>query len=558
MIKEDLRKYLVRELKEMVQKGIISDFEENDFQLEHPREEKYGDFATNFALKQAKGENPFDLATKIKEHLKVGAFISKAEVIRPGFINFYFIKKVYLAELYLILEKRGNYGNLEKGINKNISIDYLSANPTGPVHIGNARGIIGFNIANVLEKSGYKVTKEFWINDIGGQAERFAKTLYYWYQISQGLEATFPEGGYQGKYYEELSNKVVQSLDKTKLSGLREGEQIEIFRKAGLKLSVEGIKNTTEKIGVHFDKWVSQEFIQNKFTDEAFEYLKDNGYTQEKEGAVWFTSKDFQDFEDKESVLKKSDEKGTYTYFMDDIAYHWARLKKENIDIFVDVLGSNHHGHLPRMKAALKAIGVPENNLKHVLYQYVRLKKGDEITRMAKREGTYVTADDVLAQIPADVLKFFFLLRAPDSHLDFDLELAKDTSDKNPLYYVQYSLARMHGIKRQASASDGQAKEIDYKNADLTLLTEPEEISLIKELATFPEIIDEVGENFQIQRLVFYAIDLANGLHSFYEKHRVLNVEEELSASRLALIEAVTIVMKEVLRLIGVDAPEKM
>jgi len=213
---------------------------------------------------------------------------------------------------------------------------------------------------------------------------------------------------------------------------------------------------------------------------------------------------------------------------------------------------------LPRMKAALKAIGVPENNLKHVLYQYVRLKKGDEITRMAKREGTYVTADDVLAQIPADVLKFFFLLRAPDSHLDFDLELAKDTSDKNPLYYVQYSLARMHGIKRQASASDGQAKETDYKDANLTLLTEPEEISLIKKLTAFPEIIDEVGENFQIQRLPYYAVDLANGLHSFYEKHRVLNVEEELSASRLALLEAVIIVMKEVLRLIGVDAPEKM
>ncbi|OIP25207.1 arginine--tRNA ligase [bacterium CG2_30_37_16] len=558
MLKEDLRKYLVKELKEMAQKGIISDFEENDFQLERPREEKHGDFSTNFALKQAKDETPFYLATKIKEHLKVGAFISKTDVVHPGFINFHFIKEVYSGELYSILEKRENYGNLEKGTGKNVSIDYLSANPTGPVHIGNARGIIGYNIANVLEKSGYKVTKEFWINDIGGQAERFARTLYYWYQVGEGIEATFPEGGYPGKYYEELSNKVVQPLDKTKLSGLSEEELIEMFRKSGLKLSVEGIKNTMEKIGVHFDKWVSQEFIQTRFTDETFEYLNTHGYTQEKDGAVWFISKDFQDFEDKESVLKKSDQKGTYTYFMDDIAYHWARFKKENIDIFVDVLGSNHHGHLPRMKAALKAIGVPENNLKHVLYQYVRLKKGDEITRMAKREGTYVTADDVLAQIPADVLKFFFLLRAPDSHLDFDLELAKDTSDKNPLYYVQYSLARMHGIKRQASASDGQAKETDYKDANLTLLTEPEEISLIKKLTAFPEIIDEVGENFQIQRLPYYAVDLANGLHSFYEKHRVLNVEEELSASRLALLEAVIIVMKEVLRLIGVDAPEKM
>jgi len=244
MLKEDLRKYLVKELKEMAQKGIISDFEENDFQLERPREEKHGDFSTNFALKQAKDETPFYLATKIKEHLKVGAFISKTDVVHPGFINFHFIKEVYSGELYSILEKRENYGNLEKGTGKNVSIDYLSANPTGPVHIGNARGIIGYNIANVLEKSGYKVTKEFWINDIGGQAERFARTLYYWYQVGEGIEATFPEGGYPGKYYEELSNKVVQPLDKTKLSGLSEEELIEMFRKSGLKLSVEGIKNT--------------------------------------------------------------------------------------------------------------------------------------------------------------------------------------------------------------------------------------------------------------------------------------------------------------------------
>ncbi|KKR17751.1 MAG: Arginine-tRNA ligase [candidate division CPR2 bacterium GW2011_GWC1_41_48] len=557
MIKDDIFLLVEKSLRRLADENLISVIHPELIVVGHAKDSRFGDFSTNIAMRMAKDYGqPLELASLIIKNLPEDPRFEKIEALPPGFINFYLSVNARSEALIEIMEKGSDYGNLDLGKGKKVNIDYLSANPTGPVHIGNARGIIGYTIANVLTKAGYEVEKEFYVNDIGGQANKFARTLVYWFKTELGETVEFPEGGYPGEFYRELSNKVVQLLGKDKLLAQKPEEIEGTFRRVGMELSVALIKETVCNLKVDFDRWVSEEDVQKSFTEKVFKVLEQNGYTKESEGAVWFTSPDFEDLAEKESVLKKSD--GTYTYFMDDIAYHWNRFINKKFDLIIDVQGSNHHGHIARMKAAMKAIGVDPEKLQFVLYQFVRLKQGAEVLRMAKREGTFVTADQVVSEVPSDVLKFFFLLRAPDSHLDFDLELAKNTTAQNPLYYVQYALARLHGILRQAESVSDNQMNINFKDADLSKLKEPEEIAVITDLMLFPEIIEEISFNFQVQKLPYYAIELANKLHSFYDKHRVLSEDAELTKARLYLVKAASIVLAETLMVIGVEAPERM
>jgi arginyl-tRNA synthetase len=551
MIKQSIYNLVYDSVKVLEKDGVISSINAQDLVVEKTKDPKFGDYSTNIAMKLAKDfGKPLDLAGLIVTKIQDSDLVDGIDVLAPGFINFKLSKQALSLELNKILAEGEGYGNLNLGEGKKAQVEYLSANPTGPLHIGNARGMLGDVIASVLKKAGYQVETEYYINDIGGQAIKFAKTLVYWFKKSNGEEVDFPEGGYPGDYYQNLSIKVVQALGISNLKGISDEDLTETFRKEGFKLSMADIKETICKLGIKFDKFVSQEDINDKITDKVFYEIEQKGYSVEKDGAIWFSpSKENTDFEDKESVLKKSEDL-SYTYFADDIAYHWNKFTERKFDLVIDVWGSNHYGHIQRMKSAIQAIGANPDNLKIVLYQFVRLKQGDTVTKMAKRAGTYITTNQVLDEIPSDVFKFFNLLRSPDTHLDFDFELAKDTTDKNPLYYTQYALARMHGVLRQSNNS--------FLDANLTVLQNSEELDLIKHLASLPEVIEEVSQNYQVQRLPYFAIDLAKKFHSFYDKHRVLGEDESLTKARLALVKASSIVMTEVLGIIGVDAPERM
>jgi len=551
MIKDKITNLVFEAVKSLLNEDVISSFNAEDIIIEKTKDSKFGDYFTNIAMRLAKNfGKPLDLASLIAAKIQDNYLVDNIEVVAPGFINFKLSKEALVLELDKILSEGKNYGSLNIGNGKRVQVEYLSANPTGPLHVGNARGMLGDVIASVLKKAGYEVKTEYYVNDIGGQANKFVNTLIYWFKKDCGQEVEFPEGGYPGDYHKNLSSRVVQMLGKDNLKGKKDKELTEIFRKEGFKLSMTDIKETIANLKINFDNYVSQDYINKNITDSVFNNLEQNGYSVKKDNAIWFTpNKSAVNFEDKESVLKKSDD-ASYTYFADDIAYHWNKFIERKFDLVIDVWGSNHYGHIARMKSAMQAVGVDSEKLKIVLYQFVRLKQGNIVTKMAKRAGTYITTNQVLEEIPSDVFKFFILLRSPDSHLDFDFELAKDTSDKNPLYYTQYALARMCGILRQASNN--------FSDANLSNLDNQEELDLIKHLASLPEVIEEVAEIYQIQRLPYYAMDLAKKFHTFYDKHRVLKEDESLTKARLSLVKASLIVMTEVLEIIGVDTPEKM
>jgi arginyl-tRNA synthetase len=513
---------------------------------------RLGDFSFNIAFKLVKNikKSPQEIAQEIAIELKNSKYEAKAV---SGFVNVY-LDPTHFGSLLESLIKEKNLGSVEiAGITgKKVQVEYLSANPTGPIHIGNARGIIGEVIANSLKKAGAIVETEYYVNDIGGQANKFADTLVYWYRVSLGEKIDFPEGGYPGDFYKELSAEVVKKLGKARFAKLDLPTLQEEFRRAGIDESMRLIGQTIGGLNVPFDSFVSQEKINKEVSPKVFKILKEGNQVIEKEGAKWFAAGAQDD--DSEYVLARSDEGGTLTYFMDDIAYHWDKFYNRKFDIVIDVWGSNHYGHISRMQKALEAIGIEKSRLQIALYQYVRLKKGDQIEKMAKRKGTYVTADQVLSQVPSDVFKFFLLMRSLSSHLDFDFELARDTSEKNPVYYVKYAHARMAGILEKSANITAEP--------DFLLLTEKSETALIKELIRFPSVIKSVitTEGYPVHNLAFYVRDLATKFHSFYDQCRVIDEQNPvLSASRLALVKQTKRTLKVVLEeLIGIEAPEKM
>lgn len=525
------------------------------FSISEPPKMEMGDFATNTALIIAakKKTNPLEIAEKLKKRLQKDGDISKVSVAGSGFLNFSFKNSIYKKELVKILREKGEYGR-DKARGK-ISVEYISANPTGPIHIGNARGgPIGEAIANLYQFLGHKVTREFYINDVGGQIDRFAESLYFWYYKKFDSKAEFPEEGYPGDYIKELSGQIQKEcFEKLKELGEKE-DVIALFKKEGLYHMVKTIREDAELIGIKFDRWVNQsDFQYSGKTEKVIARLEKRGATVKKEGALWFRNPTDPNLLDKESVLRKSDETGSFTYFADDIAYHLDKYER-GYKIMVDVWGANHSGHVARIKSAIKSMGQDSDKLKIILYQYVRLKNAGKVMSMSKRQGSFATLRQIIKMgVHPDAFKYFILSQNPNTPFDFDLKLASDASEKNPVFYIKYAHARICSILKKVKG--GGLPDLRF---DFSLLSDPKEVALYKTVVLFPDLINEAKDNLQIQTLPHFAYKVAGLFHEFYAACPVLTKDKKLSQARLALILAVKYVLANVLQICDIEAPERM
>ena len=549
MIKKDIKEEILKALKEAGYTNQV------DFSVENPPEKDLGDFSTNIALALAGTEkkNPKEIAEKIASKLSNSKIIEKASVAGAGFINIIIKNETCYEELSKIIAEGKDFGRLDVGKGKKASIDYVSANPTGPLHVGNARGgPIGETIANLLEYIGYKTSREFYINDAGLQVSRLGETLYYWLEKSKGDEIPFPDDGYKGEYVKDVTDAILKK-SKNKIDQFKNKEEVvEYLKEEGLDYLIDQIKKDVELLNIKFDKWVYESEIQQSGqVKEIVDKLIEKEATIKREGAVWFKNSSDPEFKDKEAVLQKSDQESTYTYFADDIAYHMRRYD-ESFDLIVDVWGSNHHGHIPRMTSALKSLGISSDRLKVLLYQWINIKNGDELIKMSKRAGNFVSLKQLLnGGVSADAFKYFILAQNSNTPIDLDVKLASDKSEKNPVYYVQYAHARICSILRKAG-------EADQGKPDLTLLETDKELSLLKALIEWPDIVEEISNNFQIQTFPHYAYRIASLFHDFYTNCQVLSEDKKLTTARLSLIKATKIILNNVLSVCNISAPEKM
>jgi len=526
-----------------------------DFVVEVPREKDHGDFAANLALllaKQAK-RNPREIAEAITRYMDTsGTWIQSIEVAGPGFINF-MLKPGWLYQVLEVVDREDvKYGRSNIGKGKKVQVEFVSANPTGLLHMGNARGAaLGDTIASVLEAAGYDVTREFYINDAGNQIEIFARSLEARYLQLLGQEAEVPDGGYHG---EDLIETVKNFIDQVGDKYLDVDPQFrrEMLVEYALEEKLNAIKKSLKDFGVEFDVWFSEQTLhESGAIEEVLTELQEKGYIYEKDGALWFKSTLFGDKKD-EVVVRRN---GTPTYFAADIAYHKDKFDR-GFEWIINIWGADHHGHVVRMKGAMEALGYDKDCLDIVIMQLVRLFKGGEILRMSKRTGQYVTLDELIEEVGKDAARFFFIMRAADSHLDFDLDLAKSESSENPVYYVQYAHARICSILRQAVARGVEIPRA-FK-VDLTCLDSQPELELIRKIADLPGLIKAAAETLEPHRLTHYALDLASLFHSFYTECRVLCDDERKQAARLVLANATRITLRNVLELVGVEAPERM
>lgn len=512
-----------------------------EFKVERPKDEQNGDFASNIALILSKElkKNPYDLALEISKKIKITDEFEKVEAVSAGFINFYLSKKYLQSQVKEIIKKDSFYGSSTLGKDKTASVEFVSANPTGPLHIGNARGgPLGDTIVNVLEKVGFKVTREYLHNDVGGQIQRLGEAIYFTLHPDQ-KEKDY-EIGYKGEYVKELADKVCEEMPKED-----DLSQNEFMKKAGtiaVSILFEEIKKDCVAMGIKYDTFTKESDLRKEVPDALNKIKK---FLKEKDGAVWFAPND-EFLKDRETVVKKSN--GEYTYFASDIAYHNKKLMQN--DTVIDILGANHSGHVPKLFAVTKALGFDQNCLKVVLYQYVRIKRGQETVKMSKRAGDFVTAKEVLDEVGKDAFRFFLLSQRSQTHMDFDLELAKKKASDNPVFYVQYAYTRIASIFSKAHNS--------FDGADLELLKKKEEIALIRKLLVFPYLVKDVYENLEVNALTTYALDLASSFHKFYETNQVISKDEKLTQARLSLLKATQITLKNTFDLLGVNAPEKM
>lgn len=534
----------MNELKEIIQKAIgkvYPGIEMPSFDV-NEAPEKFGDFSINVAMILAKrlGENPEEIAQKIVDGIdEIGEnkAIESASAVKPGFINFKMSLPFWLEKISEILKVGSKYGQNDSGQNRKVDVEFISANPTGPLTVGNARGgVIGDCVASVLEKSGWQVTREYYFNDAGGQIDILGHSIL-------GDD----QAEYKGDYIEELRGQI----------------EIKDYKEAGKKAAqilIEKIKKTAEEMGIKFDVFFAEgkDLRDKNKVSETLELLKSKDLTYEKDGAVWFSSTKFGD--DKDRVIIKST--GEPTYFGVDAAYHRNKFEERKFDRVIDVWGADHHGDVARIKGFVKALGY-EDKFEIILHQFVRVTVDGKEVRMSKRTGNFIAVEDLLKEVGKDVYRFFMLAYDLNSHLTFDLNLAKEQSQKNPVYYVQYAFARIHSILTKSLPADAsrqamQAGEKISNDQILKLLKEPAEIALIKQLTKLPNLVEEIGQNYQIQKLPFYAMELANAFHYFYENCPVLQAEEEIKLARLELLKATQIVLKNTLDLMGISAPEKM
>lgn len=532
--------------------------EMRDFIIEIPKDTSHGDFASNAAMVNAKnaGKAPRDIAAALLEAMDfTGSYFVAAETAGPGFMNFRLGQNWFSDSVQSVLDCGADYGRSDYGHGEKVMVEFVSANPTGPMHMGNARGgAIGDCLASALDFAGYEVCREFYINDAGNQIVKFGKSLEARYlQLYLGEDAVeFPEDGYQGEDI-KVRAKEFANLHGDKYVNAPSEERTQALIDYALPANVEGLRRDLEKYRIKYDVWFSEKSLhESGAVMDVVKLLSDRGMTYEKDGAVWYKATEFG--AEKDEVLVRAN--GIPTYFTADIAYHYNKFAVRGFDRVIDVWGADHHGHVARMKGSMDAIGLDGSKLDVVLMQLVRLMKDGQPFKMSKRTGKAITLTDLLEEIPIDAARFFFNMREPNSTLDFDLDLAVEETSQNPVYYVQYAHARICSILKNLAAEGISPRPVTA--AELDLLTTSEEKELIRKLATLPEEIIGAAKNYDPARLTHYVIDTATLFHKFYNACRVKGEEEPLMQARLALCMATRIVIENVLGLLKITAPESM
>ena len=523
-------------------------------EVEVPPRESLGDLATPVAmslagtLKKAPREVAKDLVNVIKDE----ADFEKIEIAGPGFINFTFSKNFLCSEIKKIIRDKEKVLREDVGQGRVIQIEFVSANPTGPLHLGHGRGAAtGQALSNLLNAAGYRVEREYYINDAGKQVKLLGLSVFARYKELLGIEYPFPEEGYRGDYVREIAEEIINKVS-DKFISTDFDKVSDFFIDYSYEMMLSRIKLDLKDFGIGFDTWQSERELFNKgYVEKAINDLKIKGFVYEKDGATWFRSTAYGD--DKDRVIIKQD--GEYTYFTSDIAYHRKKVEK-HYDELIDIWGADHHGYIQRIKAVIEALGFPEKKLKILLVQMVTLMRGGSPVQMSKRTGEFVTLREVMDEVGVDTTKFIFLTRRPDSHLEFDIEVAKSQSSENPVFYVQYANARINSIFAHA-LEKGLSKE-NLHDSDLTLLSAPEEMRIIRKLLMYPMVFEGAAISHEPHRITFYLQELSGLFHPYYNKYRVIDNDKELSRARLALCEAVRIILSDGLSILGITAPEKM
>ncbi|MFQ6122828.1 MAG: arginine--tRNA ligase [Dehalococcoidales bacterium] len=552
MLKQKLIELLTQAAIQAQQSGKLPSVTLPEVIIEHPQNFEHGDYASSLPLKLARatGISPLTIANDMVSLIASTPEIERVVVAPPGFINFTLKSDWLTSQVNSILKAGDSYGDIELGQDRRVQIEFVSVNPTGPLHVGHGRGaILGSTLAKVLTAANYRVEKEYYINDAGSQIDAFYRSLYARYQQCLGIEAEIPADGYFGNYMIELAKEIIAE-DGDRFRSLPEAEAISRLGQLGLEKIISQIKADLELLGVNFDIWFSERSLyDNGQYQEAMSLLRQGGYISEREGATWFVSTALG--EDKDNVVIRSD--GSPTYFATDIAYHYDKFLRRKFDKVINIWGADHLGHVSRMKAVVDALGINPEQLKVIISQMVTLRRGGELIRVSKRTGDIVTLRELVEEVGSDVCRFFFLSRSADSQMDFDLELAKKQSADNPVYYVQYAHARIASILRLA-----RQKGIDYGDGDVSLLTTEPELTLIRKMLLLPEIVELIANTLEPHHLTYYAQDLATVFHSFYKQCRVVSQNEALTKARLKLVEAAKTVLSRTLHLMGMTAPERM
>jgi arginyl-tRNA synthetase len=552
MIRRRLIELLKQAAKKAQESGKLPEVVLPEIVIEHPQNPEHGDYASSLPLKlaRASGVNPLTIAEEIVGLVATTTEVSRVSVAPPGFINFTLSGSWLTGRVASILEAGDAYGNIDLGRGRRVQIEFVSVNPTGPLHVGHGRGaILGSTLANVLAAAGYKVEKEYYVNDAGSQIDAFYRSLYARYQQSLNVDAEMPSDGYLGNYMVDLAKEIIAG-EGDKFLSLPEKEAIARLGQVGLTRIIEQIKEDLERLGVSFDVWFSEQSLYDKGQyKKVMSLLGKGGYISQKEGATWFVSTALG--EDKDNVVVRSD--GSPTYFASDIAYHYNKFVERKFDQVINIWGADHQGHISRMKAVVAALGIAPERLKVIISQMVTLSRGGELVRVSKRSGDIITLREVVDEVGVDACRFFFASRTADSQMDFDLELAKKQSADNPVYYVQYAHARIASILRLA-----KEKKIKSGDGNVSRLTTEPELTLIRKMLLLPEVVETVAHTLEPHHLAYYALDLATAFHSFYKQCRVVSDDEAMTKARLKLVEAAKITLAKTLYLMGMSAPDSM
>jgi len=556
MIHEILHKKVIKAYEKAVSQGKLGTVPQGPrHQVSIPKLEAHGDYSTNFAMVMAGALKtpPREIANILKEILAEDPLFKAVDVAGPGFLNFFISPDYWQEHLRKILGEGDLYGRTQKGLGKRVLVEYVSANPTGPLHVGHGRGAaIGDSLARILDAAGFSVETEYYINDAGNQMDTLGKSVYLRYQELLGREVDFPKECYQGDYIRDIARKVLKKEGERFLD-LPLSACLSYFTGIAVETISQGIRKDLEDFDCRFDHWFSERTLHDSgLVDDTIKALSSMGHIYEKAGALWFRSSAFGD--EKDRVVKRSN--GATTYFAADIAYHREKLKR-GFHYLVDIWGADHHGYVPRVKAAIKALNHDPEGLKVILVQLVNLLEGGKLKAMSTRAGEFVTLREVLDVVGKDAARFIFLTRRSDSHLDFDLELARKKDQENPVYYVQYAHARLSSVFKKA-AEKGISINMVREGAKVRLLGLKEELEILKRLEAFPKVIADSAFSFEPHNLSYYLTDLAACLHAYYNKHRFITDDEELTKARLYLCMVIKQVLKNGLALLGVDAPEEM